>query len=794
MSDVNLYGQLKRLSWVSLSLALLACSTSPPKTDETAAQALPAEPPGPTELAWRQPKEIVPGIQSAATPADASQFPDADALARAAAYSQEHAGMGLMTWYDGALVQSEFATDVNEATPFASYSMHKSLLAIAVLAAIEDGLIQSLDDPVGDYLAAWQNDSRGRITLRQLLTHSSGLKHYDFSSDEAKSINFSARIGEAALTFPLSSEPGESFQYSNINSLIVGLALQSALDARDTRYADYVSERIWQPMGNRSAALWLDRQGGTSRYHSGFEAGLSDWLNVGVMLLSGGEINGQRVLSQESVAMLFEPSATNPAYGLHVWLGDAWQPARSYGPGTPMKVIHGAPFLSPNVVFFDGFGGQRVYVVPEHRLVVARFGGVDFTYDDSAVVNHLLRGLIDARADAARRDYQSASNDSVYQSRFDALMEAAHLGRGLTGYDPLIPLPGASTFSALPTKDAAWLGADARDALATLADTTNTSALMIWHADGLVYSDFAEETDALTPLISRSLSKPLSVVAVGRAIERGYIRSLDQPAADFLTEWQGTPKAQITLRQLLQMRSGLAAQGGSRDPADIMNKAYLHPYHTEIIINDYPLTTVPGERYDYSNANAELIAPIIERATGHTYTAWLTREVLGQIGAAGGEIWVNRIGGTAHSGCCALLPSETWVRLSVLLLQNGYWNERRLLPEGFVQQMITPTPQYPHAAMGVYVAGSYVEHRGHANPDVSYGKVFHSEPYLAEDLYLFDGNGHQVAYMIPSHDLVVLRMGVAPPKDNPWDNAYLPNLVLAELAENTGASLVAQRR
>ena len=66
------------------------------------------------------------------------------------------------------------------------------------------------------------------------------------------------------------------------------------------------------------------------------------------------------------------------------------------------------------------------------------------------------------------------------------------------------------------------------------------------------------------------------------------------------------------------MRSGLLKQSFSKDPKDILNRTYLHPYHAEIIINEYPLTHEPGTRYDYSNANAELIAPLIERATGKT--------------------------------------------------------------------------------------------------------------------------------------------------------------------------------
>jgi hypothetical protein len=111
-----------------------------------------------------------------------------------------------------------------------------------------------------------------------------------------------------------------------------------------------------------------------------------------------------------------------------------------------------------------------------------------------------------------------------------------------------------------------------------------------------------------------------------------------------------------------------------------------------------------------------------------------------------------------------------------------------LLPDGFVTQMRTGTPQFPYAGMGVYVAGKYVQRRGFANPD---GKVrdtntLHSAPYLADDLFLFDGNKHQVVYVIPSTGTVILRTGLATPKEPEFDNVILPNAILAGLTLASG--------
>ena len=794
--------RLARAGAWALWLLLTACAAPPAPPAESSALpggdpilarnlAALAERPGISELGWRQPKERVPSAPAGATsrwPSDPAAFPAPQALQEALDYSNRHQGRGLMIWHAGKLVASQFSEGFGPAIPTATYSMHKTVLALALLAAIEDGIIGGLDDPAGRYIDAWANEAGGQISLRQLLTHASGLQHHalNSSSPEGLSLAFSSRIRETALGYAQAQPPGTQFNYNNVNSQILGAALEDALAARGLRYADYLGQRLWQPLGNGPAALWLEREGGSPRYFAGLEAGLEDWLAIGILLAGEGAVDGRRLLGRESIAGLLAPSAVNPAYGLHIWRGIAWQPRRAYGPGTQLTIPHRQPYLAADLYFLDGFGGQRVYVAPSAQLVVARIGEPSFEYDDSVIPNLLLRGLLEARARVAAQAYAEGQGEGVYQQRLQRLLREARgagRGTGLAGYDPLAPLPGDPSHQFLPVlADAApWLDAAAGSELRERMAATNSSALYVWHQGRLVLAEYFGDTQREDLLVSRSLAKPLSVLAVARAMQLGFIDSLDQPIGDFLFEWRGAQRGAISLRQLLQMRSGLAPQTFSVDAWHIMNRAYLHPYHIQAILKDYPLVAEPGARYDYSNANGELIAPIIERATGRSYQDWLGEAVLKPLGAAGGSIWVNRPGGIAHSGCCALLPGETYLRLSILLMQDGIWNGRRLLPEGFVAEMTAPTPENPHAAMGLYVAGAFIERRGAAHPEVPIGKTWHSEPYLDKDLFLFDGNGNQVSYHIPRHQLLVMRLGTAPPEDAPWDNAYLPNFLLRQL-------------
>lgn len=169
-----------------------------PATDPQLARNLAAmaEGPGVLDLAWREHRQAVAGVAgvagvAAAPLAVSGAFPDAEALALARAYSEKHQGHGLLVWYRGALVDAQSAEGFDADTPFAAYSMHKSVLALAVLAAIEDGILPGLDTGVGSLIPEWRDDPRGTA------------------------LALSSEISATALSYPPSEPPGEVFNYNN---------------------------------------------------------------------------------------------------------------------------------------------------------------------------------------------------------------------------------------------------------------------------------------------------------------------------------------------------------------------------------------------------------------------------------------------------------------------------------------------------------------------------------------------------------------------------------------------------
>ena len=205
--------------------------------------------------------------------------------------------------------------------------MHKSFQAMLVGAAIQDRAIKYADDTVATYIDEWRGERKGGLTLYQLMTMASNLAQYEMSlnpfsenfkwlySSDAKPIILKTSIVEPP---DVEWHPGEKFDYNNINSELLGLVIQ---EATGKRYADYLSEKIWMPLGAQDGKVWLDREGGQAHTSCCMMARPRDWAKVGLMLLHKGELNGQPILSPQWVEQMIKPSPASPWYGMQIWLG-----------------------------------------------------------------------------------------------------------------------------------------------------------------------------------------------------------------------------------------------------------------------------------------------------------------------------------------------------------------------------------------------------------------------------------------------------------------------------------------
>jgi CubicO group peptidase (beta-lactamase class C family) len=342
-----------------------------------------------TETQRNSPKESVPGVERddiVTGPADAF---DPAALQAAEAYATQTNSVALLVYHRGALRHEKYWPGFDRDTITDPFSAHKTVMGLLVGAAIEDGFIESIDQPASIWLTEWAADSRRDITLRHLLQMSSGLDTPPFGTWTGFRITLGSELEKTVLGLSLAKPPGTDFQYSNASSQLVGIVLERATGKR---YAQYLSERLWQRLGAPTAQVWLDREEGMARTFCCLYTTARSWLRVGRLIMDGGRVDGEQLVPESWIRAMTTPAPTNPNYGLQIWLGSPPGKERRYNDRT-VKALHSESFARDDMIYIDGFGGQRVYIVPSEQLIIVRTGEALLDFDDAIIPNAILRGL-----------------------------------------------------------------------------------------------------------------------------------------------------------------------------------------------------------------------------------------------------------------------------------------------------------------------------------------------------------------------------------------------------------------
>ncbi len=371
-----------------------------------------------TDYDWYDPIEIAKGDEGAPlprAPQGALTLQDTT-IADALSFAARNRSTALLVWHKGTLQVEHYGEGYNRDTRTNSASMHKSVMALLYGVVIAEGIIPSLDEPAATYITEWADDDRSQVTIRNLLQMASGLGRAPFSmnpfSDTFK-LMMGTDINSLILKYPLEDTPNTVFAYSNNNSEILGLILERA---SGMRYADLLESKLWRKLGTRDAHVWLDSENGKARTSGSLFITAEDWMRVGLLHLNKGQVDGAQIVSEDWLKEVITPSATNPNYGLQTWLGTEWQELRTYGKGVPTGVPHSEDFAADDLFYFDGSGGQRVYVIPSEDMVIVHTGngGINpntgnFDWDEALLPNMILRGI---KRDASSPMMDSATEES----------------------------------------------------------------------------------------------------------------------------------------------------------------------------------------------------------------------------------------------------------------------------------------------------------------------------------------------------------------------------------------------
>ncbi|MFB4311328.1 serine hydrolase domain-containing protein [Actinomadura sp. GTD37] len=249
---------------------------------------------------------------------------------------------------DGHDIVFERYVTTNRDTLFQSWSMAKSFTSAAVGVALGEGFIDSIDDPVTEYVPELKGSGYDGVSLRNLLRMSSGIEWTE--TYDVPFVHVAASLGypltELAKQRKRGWEPGTRFEYTSMNSFVLSWVVAKATG---TPYHSYVQEKIWGPAGMASTAYLGNDSNGNSMGYCCYYATDRDFARFGLLYLNGGKANGRQVVPASWVAESTRPSAPfNRGYGLQWWLGDDGG-------------------FSAN-----GLGGQLIWVSPRHDVVIVK--------------------------------------------------------------------------------------------------------------------------------------------------------------------------------------------------------------------------------------------------------------------------------------------------------------------------------------------------------------------------------------------------------------------------------------
>jgi hypothetical protein len=328
---------------------------------------------------------------------------------------------------------------------------------------------------------------------------------------------------------------------------------------------------------------------------------------------------------------------------------------------------------------------------------------------------------------------------------------------------PASPLPaGVDAEKLKAAMDAAFAEADG-------ARLRKTRAVAVVYDGQLIAERYAPGFDASMPLLGWSMSKSVTNALVGILVKAGKLQ-LQTPAP--VAEWPpGDPRSKITLDQLLRMSGGLEFNEAYAPFSDAVSMFY-DSYDFAAYAAAKPLEAEPGARWHYSSGTANIVARIVRRAAetqDRNYFVFLYRELFDKIGMHS-AVFEPDPSGTFVGSSYVFATARDWARFGLLYLQDGVWFGERVLPEGWVAYTTTPTPKAP---LGEYGALFWLNAGSGKNRDQC------KWPRVPRDAYYASGFQEQKVIVIPSRNVVLVRLGNTTVRSAWSDEDFVTNVLAA---------------
>lgn len=298
------------------------------------------------------------------------------------------------------------------------------------------------------------------------------------------------------------------------------------------------------------------------------------------------------------------------------------------------------------------------------------------------------------------------------------------------------------------------MSAEALGGLDGVCKQIGCQAVVVTRHGRIVWEQYAPGLDQFSTFIGYSMAKSFTSALVGIALEDGQIKSIDQPVADFIADWRGGDKQTITLRHIMSLTSGLEWNEGYTGVNDVTSMVQSRD-HVQYVL-DRPVAVPPGERFHYSTGDPAVLSRVLKVATGEEAKDMARERIFDVIGMPR-AVWPTDPAGQTLTYCCITTTAREFAKFGYLYLRNGNWDGKQVVPESWVRESTQPSQDlFPQYGLLWWL------------PDF---------PDAPKDTIQARGIQARHIFIIPSLDIVAVRIGTADVADNSDGNAFLAPIV-----------------
>ena len=274
--------------------------------------------------------------------------------------------------------------------------------------------------------------------------------------------------------------------------------------------------------------------------------------------------------------------------------------------------------------------------------------------------------------------------------------------------------------------------------LKVLNEQRETKSFLVIKNDSIVFEKYYDGYDENSLSNSFSVAKSIVVSLMGKAIMEGKIKGLDQPVSDYFDEYKEGLASELTVGNLASMSSGMKWNEKYYSVINITSESYFTDDLRSVILRQ-KIIDKPGQSFRYSSGDTQLLAMVIEKATGTTLSDYLSEKFWKPMGAENNALWQldSNNYGMEKAYCCIASTARDFARFGKLYINNGKWGNEIILDSSFVELATKP--------------------------------IFDSSPYYGYGwwLYNFEGkrvftmNGHRGQFVIsfPEENIIIVRQG-----------------------------------